>query len=106
MSPLLRRCSLILSACCLTAACSSLTVKPPYCEPPPLPMSSVSACPIPEDLPDGAMGTLYLAHLQNLQLWKECIRKFNHLVELVRYRDQVCKDLQNRLENESKKWWQ
>lgn len=96
----------ILFALLTATGCSSLTIKSPPCTPPPLPASSVSPCPMPEPIKGEqlTMGDLYLRYLESLQQQRECQQKQANLVALVKYRDQVCLDLQN--QRQSTKWWE
>ena len=104
MSPASRY-SRILCALFLLMGCSSLTVKEPVCEPPPIPASLLQACPLPEPLKDGKLETLYLQMLADTGPWGECLRRQQSLVELVKYRDQVCAQFRNQ-NLSAKEWWQ
>lgn len=104
MSPASRY-SRILLVLFLLMGCSQLTVREPVCEPPPIPASLLQACPLPEPIKDGRLETLYLQAIADTGPWGECLRRQQSLVELVKYRDQVCARFRN--QNPSpKEWWQ
>ena len=104
MSPT-SRCSAMLIACCLLSSCQTSTVREPVCEPPPIPASLLQACPLPEPIKDGRLETLYLQALADTGPWGECLRRQQSLVELVKYRDQVCVQFRNQ-NLSAKEWWQ
>ena len=104
MSPASRY-SRILPALFLLMGCSSLTVKEPVCEPPPIPASLLQACPLPEPIKDGRLETLYLQAIADTGPWGECLRRQQSLVELVKYRDQVCVQFRNQ-NPPANNWWQ
>lgn len=95
----------ILCASFLLTGCSSLTVNEPVCEPPPIPPTLLQACPLPDPIKDGRLETLYLQAIADSGPWGECLRRHQALVEVVKYRDQVCARFRSQ-NPPAKDWWQ
>lgn len=105
MSRLIRY-SAILSACFLLTCCSTLTVRAPPCDPPPIPAVLLQACPLPQPLSDGELKTLYLQMLRDNGPWGECIRRHDSLIAVVQYRDAWCaKAAQDATAAANRAWW-
>src|SRR5437762_3390590 len=105
MSPRIQG-SLTLSALCLLTACSSLEVRSPPCEAPPIPAALLVPCPDPELPVEGTFSALYLNSLKNTGPWGECMRRQDKLVELVKYQATVCPHIQSLNKTADKSSWQ
>lgn len=102
--PLVNQYSRTLLVSFLLTGCSSLTVKEPVCEPPPIPASLLQPCPLPEPIRDGRLETLYLQALADTGPWGECLRRQQALAEVVKYRDQTCARFRSQNPPPSE-WW-
>lgn len=96
---------LILCVCSLTQACSFLTLRAPACDPPPIPSSLLLSCPNLHPLQDGKLATLYQQMLADADLYRECLRRHDQLVAVVKYRDQVCERIRSQSQS-TKAWWE
>jgi len=83
-----------------------LTVREPICEPPPIPAELLVPCEEPTLPADGTFAAVYANYIDNVVgPWARCIRKDDKLVEIVRYRDEVCKKI--KADNTTpKRWWE
>ncbi len=72
------------------AGCTSVSVREPICEPPPVPAELLLPCEEPEQLTDAHFVGLYQQALRDIGPWGRCIRKDDKLIEIVKYRDAVC----------------
>lgn len=96
---------LLILALALTG-CTSLTVRQPICDPPPIPPALLEPCEEPAPIPDGRMATIYQQQLADLGPWGRCIRKDDKLIEVVKYRDAVCQQIKDKIAADAAKpWW-
>lgn len=90
----------------LLAGCQTITVKPPPCEPPPLPVEALVPCDPPEPIADGKMETLYLHSFVDAALIRDCRARFANLKAQIAYRDAKLKECQQATTKpEEKPWW-
>lgn len=97
------RCFLILSACYLMQACTTLQPRAPVCSPPPIPEHLTLPCPDLPPVKDGKLATLYQQMLEDAALYRQCQRLHDQMVAVVQYREKVCDDI-NR-SHSSRPWW-
>lgn len=95
---------------CLTlipfaAGCTSLTVREPICEPPPIPAELLAPCEEPMVPDQPGFAQIYDSYVRNVVgPWARCIRKDDKLIELIKYRDSVCAKI--KADNQQPKpWW-
>jgi hypothetical protein len=89
----------------LLAGCTSLTVREPVCDPPPIPAALLEPCEEPTPLTDGRFATIYQQALADLGPWGRCIRKDDALIAVVKYRDETCKRIQEKIKAEAERPW-
>lgn len=102
----LTRASAILLALPLTTACTSLSVRSPVCEPPPIPAELLQPCPDPVLPTNGTFSEIYLLHMRNTGPWGQCIQMQAQLVATVKYQAQVCPHIRSLNQSEDKAWYQ
>ena len=104
MSPLTRVLVILCASWALTA-CSSLTVRAPICEPPPLPPVPAD-CPDLEVITDPSFGALYQQSIRDAVQYQECRNNLRQYATLVKYRDQVCPHVQSLNQSPPKAWYE
>jgi hypothetical protein len=95
----------ILFASWALTACSSLTVRAPTCEPPPLPVGQPTDCADLEAITDPSFGALYQQSIRDAAQYQECRNNLRNYVVLVKYRDSVCPHIQSQLQS-TKSWYE
>lgn len=92
---------------CLLAGCTSVTVREPVCEPPPIPAELLVPCEEPAVPDERGFGAIYESYVRNVVgPWARCIRKTDRLIEIVKYRDSVCAKIKADNAAKEKQWWQ
>lgn len=82
---------MIVACCCvLLASCSSVQVRAPICEPPPIPARLMEPCEEPAPLKRGTLEELYVQMLEDAGPWGRCVRNHDRLIEVIKYRDSIC----------------
>ena len=73
---------------------------------PPVPVELLAPCEEPTAPADGSFGAVYESYVANVVgPWARCVRKDDKLVEIVKYRDQVCAKM--KVDNaKPKRWWE
>jgi hypothetical protein len=90
----------------LLAGCSSLTVRAPICEPPPIPAELLIPCEEPIPPNEAGFASIYESYVRNVVgPWARCIRKDDQLIAIVKYRDATCAKI--KADNaQPKRWWE
>jgi hypothetical protein len=82
-------------------------VREPICEPPPIPVELLAPCEEPMLPDERGFAAIYESYVRNVVgPWARCIRKDDKLVELIKYRDAVCKKIKEDNAKAAKPWWQ
>ena len=83
------RSGLIIAA--LLTGCTTMSVRAPVCEPPPLPPELTKPCP-PAIMPTGpSIAEFYENTIANVTgPWRECARMHDQTIAVVQYRDSIC----------------
>jgi len=87
--------------------CTSVTVREPICEPPPIPAELLAPCEEPMVPDERGFAAIYESYVRNVVgPWARCIRKDDKLVELIKYRDAICIKIKEDNAKAAKPWWQ
>lgn len=97
---------LVLVAVALAAGCTSVSVKQPDCDPPPIPAALLVPCEDAIIPTEASFAALYTNAIENaVGPWGRCVRKDDKLIEVVKYRDAFCAKLKADAAK-PKPWWQ
>lgn len=77
------------------AGCSTVSVRAPTCDPPPIPPELLRSCP-PAIMPAGNTPEEVIENvIANVTgPWRECVRLHDQTVAVVKYRDTICPKIQ------------
>lgn len=91
----------------LLAGCTSLSVKAPDLDLPPIPDELTARCEEPI-LPQGpTFADMYTNAIQNaVGPWRRCVSKDDALIAVVKYRDSVLAKWKAENSKQAKPWWQ
>ena len=98
----------VLALSILLCGCTTLVVKPPPFEMPPIPPELLQPCEEWELPKDGSFAAVYESYVANATgPGARCIRKDDKLIEVLKYRAEVEQKLKEYFEREANKpWWQ
>lgn len=90
----------------LLAGCTTVTVRAPTCETPPLPAHALDPCELPAPMVDGSLEAFYLQNFVDTAIVKCWAKQFNNLKAQIAHRDAKVKECQQRDQPAADKpWW-
>jgi hypothetical protein len=84
--------------------CSTVTVRAPPCEPPPLPPAVSADCPDLPPITDPSFSALFQQSLRDAVQYSKCRNDLRNYAALMAYRDSVCPKIQKQVQ-EDRPWW-